>query len=194
MPFICIGPVCIPWTAVMPIMLWLAKPIWVRLPLHTQDAIRSRYAVFSGWMQATVWDRVGWKARPKPKKDDDVPAVAEPSVSFASQLGTVVHLESESQWANALQFTRDHEVTMVVDFTAVWCGPCQRIAPTFADLAKKHSKNLFVKVDVDELAEVSEQCSIMAMPTFHMYKKGELFDSMSGADVAKLTSKVEAAC
>eukprot|EP00468_Gymnochlora_sp_CCMP2014_P010410 CAMPEP_0167761210 /NCGR_PEP_ID=MMETSP0110_2-20121227/12042_1 /TAXON_ID=629695 /ORGANISM="Gymnochlora sp., Strain CCMP2014" /LENGTH=87 /DNA_ID=CAMNT_0007647861 /DNA_START=82 /DNA_END=342 /DNA_ORIENTATION=+ len=62
---------------------------------------------------------------------------------------------------------------VVVDFTATWCGPCQKIAPFFEELQTKYPNAVFVKVDVDENAETSEQCGITAMPTFQFFKKGE---------------------
>ena len=71
MPFICIGPVCIPWTAVVPLLLWLGRPIWVRLPPATQAAIQQRWGAVQAYMQAQLWDRIGWKAKPKQDKAAD---------------------------------------------------------------------------------------------------------------------------
>ena len=56
---------------------------------------------------------------------------------------------------------------LVVDFTAVWCGPCQRIAPAFAALAEEYADSAhFVKVDVDKLGELAAQLGVTSMPTF----------------------------
>ena len=54
---------------------------------------------------------------------------------------------------------------MVVDFTATWRGPCQRIAPVFEKLATEMEDVLFVKVDVDENEETARVCEITVMPT-----------------------------
>uniref|UniRef100_A0A7N8YI91 Thioredoxin n=1 Tax=Mastacembelus armatus TaxID=205130 RepID=A0A7N8YI91_9TELE len=64
---------------------------------------------------------------------------------------------------------------VVVDFSATWCGPCKKIAPEYEDLSKKpENKNVvFLKVDVDEAEDVSTDCGISCMPTFHFYKNGK---------------------
>ena len=52
---------------------------------------------------------------------------------------------------------------VAIDFTATWCGPCQRIGPKFVELAGKYGDVVFVKVDVDE-NEASAHCRISGMP------------------------------
>jgi len=39
---------------------------------------------------------------------------------------------------------------VIVDFTATWCGPCQRIGPEFVKMAEQYPDCVFVKVDVDD--------------------------------------------
>ena len=79
---------------------------------------------------------------------------------------------------------------VVVDFTASWCGPCQRIAPVFVKLAEEMTDVVFVKVDVDENAEVAEECGIQSMPTFQFYKSGQMVHEFSGASEDKIKEAI----
>merc|ERR1711937_613323 len=79
---------------------------------------------------------------------------------------------------------------VVVDFTATWCGPCQRIAPVFVKLAEEMPDVVFVKVDVDENEETAGACGIQAMPTFQFYKNGSKVHEFSGASEEKIREAI----
>ena len=98
--------------------------------------------------------------------------------------GGVPQLATKAEFDKALKDAGDKLV--VVDFTATWCGPCQRIAPVFVKLAEEMPEVIFVKVDVDENEETSAACGISCMPTFQFYKGGEKVHEFSGASEEKI--------
>ncbi|XP_062239720.1 thioredoxin isoform X1 [Platichthys flesus] len=75
---------------------------------------------------------------------------------------------------------------VMVDFTAVWCGPCKQISPYFHELAAEYTNVVFLKVDVDDAEDVSASCEIKCMPTFIVYRAGKKLDDLSGANREKL--------
>ena len=75
-----------------------------------------------------------------------------------------------------------HEGVVMVDFWAVWCGPCRMIAPTVEELAKEYAgKVKVVKLNTDENPEVASQYKIMGIPTIIFFKNGEKVDQVVGA-------------
>ena len=81
----------------------------------------------------------------------------------------------------------------IVDFSATWCGPCQRLSPILEELAKEYEGKVDVyKVDVDkcrELAEVFKISSIPAMLFIPM--EGEAFMLVGLRNKAELQKKIE---
>merc|ERR1712146_408539 len=102
--------------------------------------------------------------------------------------GGVQSLATKSDFDAALEGAGGKLV--VVDFTATWCGPCQRIAPIFAKLADEMPDVVFVKVDVDENEETAGACGIQAMLTFQFYKNGTKVHEFSGASEEKIKEAI----
>ncbi|KAG0041810.1 hypothetical protein BGZ83_001277 [Gryganskiella cystojenkinii] len=79
---------------------------------------------------------------------------------------------------------------VIVDFYADWCGPCKVIAPKFEKFSTETEDVTFVKVNVDNLEEVSQTAGIRAMPTFQTYHKGAKVGELLGADLNKLKALI----
>jgi thioredoxin 1 len=74
------------------------------------------------------------------------------------------------------------EIPVLVDFWAVWCGPCKAIAPAVEELAKQYKGKVKVaKMDVDEHQQVPQQYGIRSIPTLLVFKGGRVVDTIVGA-------------
>jgi thioredoxin 1 len=74
------------------------------------------------------------------------------------------------------------DVPVLVDFWAVWCGPCKAIAPAVEELAKAYKGKVKVaKMDVDEHQQVPQQFGIRSIPTLLLFKGGRVVDTIVGA-------------
>jgi thioredoxin 1 len=71
---------------------------------------------------------------------------------------------------------------VMIDFWAVWCGPCRMIAPFVEELAKEYEGKAVVgKVDVDSNPGVAAQFGIRNIPTVLFVKNGQVADKQVGA-------------
>jgi thioredoxin 1 len=70
----------------------------------------------------------------------------------------------------------------VVDFWAVWCGPCKIIAPIMEDFADDYEgKVKIAKLDVDNNPNVAIKFGIRSIPTVLFFKEGKIVDQIIGA-------------
>lgn len=91
---------------------------------------------------------------------------------------------------NVLTFTDENfenevmssDVPVLVDFWAVWCGPCKAIAPIVDELANDFNGRAKVgKVNVDENRQIPGQLRITSIPTVMVFKDGRVVQQIVGA-------------
>ena len=73
------------------------------------------------------------------------------------------------------------ETPTLVDFWAEWCGPCKSMHPVFESLSKNYPNVRFARVNVDSNQNISMRYSVQSIPTFIMFKSGQIVDKMMGA-------------
>lgn len=73
------------------------------------------------------------------------------------------------------------EIPILVDFSASWCGPCQIMNPIIKRLAEDSDGSYKVgKVDIDREPELTVRYHVMSVPTFMVFKNGEVVSSATG--------------
>ena len=70
---------------------------------------------------------------------------------------------------------------LLVDFWAEWCGPCKSMHPIFTRMAKKYKQIRFARVNVDDAQDIAMRYGVQSIPTFIMFKNGEIANTMVGA-------------
>ena len=86
---------------------------------------------------------------------------------------------SEDNWE---QEVLKSDTPVLVDFWAQWCGPCRMVAPVLDQIASEmDGKVRIAKLDVDSNQKIAYQFQVSSIPTFILFKDGQMADRMMGA-------------
>src|SRR5688572_18490998 len=89
-------------------------------------------------------------------------------------------LQVEGRTCDA-QVMKSAELVMV-EFWAVWCGPCQMVAPVIEQLSNEYAGKMKVpKLKTDENPEAAGRYQVMSIPTILFFKNGQVVEKLVGA-------------
>jgi len=75
-----------------------------------------------------------------------------------------------------------HQVPVLVDFWATWCGPCQTLMPLLTRLAEDYQGQfLLAKVEIDQQQQLATHFGVRSVPTVKLVKNGQIVDEFTGA-------------
>ncbi|KAG7349504.1 thioredoxin [Nitzschia inconspicua] len=163
----CIGGVCVPYTAVVPLVLlafrWcLAKLALYGLVPESIVKMMNLQEIQSSCCSNTNKEEVTTKK----------------SCCTTTGPSAVVELKSEEEFNNLLE----KGGKIVVKFTASWCKPCKNIQPFYDQLSAQYKDSAsFLTVDVDDFDALSSKYKVAMMPTFLVVHKDQVLGTYRGS-------------
>jgi thioredoxin 1 len=206
MALCCVGGVCIPYTALLPLLVlglqWIVKKLAEAglLPASWTSTLH-RYLQRNTTKDSccdnqNAGNNGNHLRRGKQSKVSDLTAAAAACCVSNHQNSTtngVVHCTTQDEWESLVRTTTAPAV--VVKFTAAWCQPCQKIQPVFAalaDAATSTTEEVLVQwatVDVDGCDGLASHLQVLSLPTFLLldrHTQKVIGTSYSGSDEKKL--------
>ncbi|MFX0175155.1 MAG: thioredoxin [Candidatus Hodarchaeota archaeon] len=92
----------------------------------------------------------------------------------------IVKVNSEEEYNKLIKDY--HDRVIIIDFWAIWCGPCLAFAPVFERLQQENSQDfIFVKVNVDENPSIAQKYRITGIPTTLFIKNEKVIHKIVGS-------------
>ena len=106
-----------------------------------------------------------------------------------AESNNIIEITSKNQFDEAIK----SENLTIVDFWAVWCGPCRVLKPLLHKIAGEHPEIQLLTVDVDANQELAAEYDINSIPAVFIFKNGEIVDSFVGVmPENEILEKIEA--
>ena len=90
---------------------------------------------------------------------------------------SALHITKENFEAEVLKSDKP----VLVDFYAVWCGPCKMIAPILEEIAQEREDIKVCKINVDEEPELAARYQVVSIPSLFVIKDGQVTNQSLGA-------------
>ena len=156
----CIGGVCIPYSAIVPFLVYCLK--WL-----------------VGFVRKILGKEQGEETNDCCSGSSSVKATA---ADCCNKGADVKELESTDDFDKLVSSNE----TAIVKFTADWCRPCKQIQGFYEGLSAEHSYAAFATADADDLDDAASTCQVAVLPTFCAFYKGKLIAKYVGSNETTL--------
>ena len=180
MSLFCIGGVCIPYSALLPLLLVLLQPAWdwICKMLGIENHLKGKEKAAACTGDSCALPKTTAASSSASSSPSSSAAPVQPQAPLSE---TPFYVQSEEQWKQIISASKEKPV--LVRFTAPWCGPCKMIEPLFTSLGEASKGSAyFCSVDVDEFPDLMGTYSITGIPYFMKIVDGSVASSYKGSN------------
>jgi thioredoxin 1 len=211
MPLCCIGGICIPYTAILPLLIygaqWLlqkmadagllpesiSKQLQGLITIKPNSNSSSDCCKVSAETSMSLSSSSNVRRRKQSKETGTITTQSCDNKECAAISETVEIIEAENDWEKLMSSEEKEEELIICKFTATWCKPCKEIQPLFESFSKTHRQTKFVVVDVDVLDDLASSYKVITLPTFVAIKRGRVVEKYSGSNPEQLQNFISSA-
>lgn len=96
-------------------------------------------------------------------------------------------LHSKAEYLKAVMY----EGVTILEGTATWCEKCKVIAPEVQKMVAEYPNVKFYTYDVEECEDIAQELGVSQMPTFSIFKDGDIQDGVTGARPKEIRKAIE---
>jgi thioredoxin 1 len=96
-------------------------------------------------------------------------------------------LHSKAEYLRAVTY----EGVTILEGTATWCKNCHQIAPEVAKMVTEYPNVKFYTYDVEECEDIAQELGVRSMPTFSVFKDGDIMEGVTGAKPKEIRKAIE---
>ncbi|OAK94719.1 thioredoxin-like protein [Phaeosphaeriaceae sp. SRC1lsM3a] len=100
---------------------------------------------------------------------------------------TIPTLHSKADYLKAVMY----EGVTILQGTATWCQNCKVIAPEVAKMVEEYPNVKFYTYDVEECEDIAQELGVSQMPTFSVFKDGDIQEGVTGARAKEVRKAIE---
>ena len=198
---ICICGVCIPYTALWPIVFLFLRQIYTYFYPDAKDKVKGKGDTVGDGSCCSKTKASKYTcdgdvcvlnddADPVLKTENSDGSASSSPVSTSEQTyvkpSLPVNYKKDMNWEDVIAADK----TLIFRFTAKWCKPCKGLDPFYdqVSLENNNADVVFYNVDVDEHDEVAALNGALTIPLFVSYRSGEQIGKLTGSDTKKITN------
>jgi thioredoxin 1 len=103
-------------------------------------------------------------------------------------MSAIPTLHSKTEYLKAVMY----EGVTILEGTATWCEKCKVIAPEVAKMVSEYPNVKFYTYDVEECEDIAHELGVSQMPTFSIFKDGDIQEGITGARAKEVRKAIEA--
>lgn len=101
-------------------------------------------------------------------------------------------INSVEEWTTKVMDVKDRPI--ILDCYAEWCSPCKKLTPILEDVTKANDgKFKLIKLNIDNIPQLTKALQVRSIPTLFLIYRGNVIDTITGVDQAKLDEFVKTA-